>query len=85
MKLSKNQSTRRGSLAMYDNPRHIKDNRVNARFNDEELEAINNVASLTGLQKSTLVRQATLRFIEELRAELKGEFDRDYTNLKDAG
>lgn len=70
---------------MYDDPKHIKDNRVNARFNDEELEAINIVATLTGLQKSTLVRQATLRFIEELKAELKGEFDRDYTNLKDAG
>ena len=70
---------------MYDDPRHIKDHRVNARFNDEELEAINIVATLTGLQKSTLVRQATLRFIEELKAELKGEFDRDYTNLKDAG
>ncbi|WP_286707953.1 hypothetical protein [Psychrobacter sp. UBA2514] len=70
---------------MYDNPRHIKDHRVNARFNDDEIEAISQVAGLTGLQKSTLVRQATLRFIEELRAELKGEFDRDYTNLKDAG
>lgn len=70
---------------MYDDPKHIKDNRVNARFNDEELEAINIVATLTGLQKSTLVRQATLRFIEELKVELKGEFDRDYTNLKDAG
>ena len=70
---------------MYDNPRHIKDHRVNARFNDDEIEAIAQVAGLTGLQKSTLVRQATLRFIEELRAELKGEFDRDYTNLKDAG
>lgn len=70
---------------MYDDPRNIKDNRVNARFNDDEIAAINSVASLTGLQKSTLVRQATLRFIEELKAELKGEFDRDHTNLKDAG
>ena len=70
---------------MYDNPKHIKDNRVNARFNDEELEEIKMVATLTGVQKSTLVREATLRFIEELKAELKGEFDADYTNLKDAG
>lgn len=70
---------------MYDNPKHIKDQRINARFNDDEIAAINHVAGLTGLQKSTLVRQATLRFIEELKAELKGEFDRDYTNLKDAG
>lgn len=70
---------------MYDNPKHIKDHRVNARFNDDEIEAIAHVAGLTGLQKSTLVRQATLRFIEELKTELKGEFDRDYTNLKDAG
>lgn len=70
---------------MYDDPRNIKDNRVNARFNDDEIAAINSVASLTGLQKSTLVRQATLRFIEELKAELKGEFDRDQTHLKDAG
>lgn len=70
---------------MYDNPKHIKDNRVNARFNDDEIEAINLVASLTGVQKSTLVRQATLRFIEELKAGIKEEFDADYTNLKDAG
>lgn len=70
---------------MYDNPKHIKDNRVNARFSDDELEAIIQVAGLTGLQKSTLVRQATLRFIEELKAELKREFDADFTNLKDAG
>lgn len=70
---------------MYDDPRNIKDHRVNARFNDDEIAAITSVASLTGLQKSTLVRQATLRFIEELKAELKGEFDRDFTNIKDAG
>ena len=25
---------------MYDDPKHIKDNRVNARFNDEEIAAI---------------------------------------------
>lgn len=70
---------------MYDDPKHIKDHRVNARFNDDEIAAITHVAGLTGLQKSTLVRQATLRFIEELKAELKGEFDRNYTNIKDAG
>ena len=70
---------------MYDNPKHIKDNRVNVRFNDEELEEINRVADMVGLQKSTFVRQAALRLIEELKAELKGEFERDYTNLKDAG
>lgn len=70
---------------MYDDPRHIKDHRVNARFNDDEIAAIVHVAGLTGLQKSTLVRKATLRFIKELKAELKGEFDADITNIKDAG
>ena len=48
---------------MYDDPRHIKDHRVNARFNDDEIAAIVHVAGLTGLQKSTLVRKATLRSV----------------------
>lgn len=65
---------------MYDNPKHIKDQRINARFNDEEIAAITNVASLTGIQKSTLVRKATLRLIEEL----KEEFERNLTNIEDA-
>ncbi|MBE0440577.1 MULTISPECIES: hypothetical protein [unclassified Psychrobacter] len=65
---------------MYDNPRHIKDHRVNARFNDDEIEAINSVANLTGLQKSTLVRKATLRLVEELKAE----FERNLSGMEDA-
>ena len=65
---------------MYDDPKHIKDNRVNARFNDHEIEAITHVAGLTGMQKSTLVRKATLRLIEEL----KEEFDRNLINMEDA-
>ena len=65
---------------MYDDPKHIKDNRVNARFNDEEIAAITHVANLTGMQKSTLVRKATLRLIEEL----KEEFERNLTNIEDA-
>ncbi|WP_201595374.1 hypothetical protein [Psychrobacter vallis] len=65
---------------MYDNPKHIKDNRVNARFNDDEIAAITHVAGLTGLQKSTLVRKATLRLVEELREE----FERNLTSIKDA-
>jgi len=43
---------------MYDDPKHIKDNRVNARFNDEEYEDLIRVTGLTGMQKSTLVRKA---------------------------
>ena len=65
---------------MYDDPKFIKDNRVNARFNDDEIAAITHVASLTGMQKSTLVRKATLRLIEEL----KEEFERNLTNIEDA-
>lgn len=65
---------------MYDDPKHIKDNRVNARFNDEEYEDLIRVTGLTGLQKSTLVRKATLRLIEEL----KEEFERNLNNLEDA-
>ena len=65
---------------MYDDPKHIKDNRVNARFNDHEIEAITHVAGLTGMQKSTLVRKATLRLIEEL----KEEFERNLANMEDA-
>ncbi|MGA6102132.1 hypothetical protein ACPESL_08095 [Psychrobacter pocilloporae] len=65
---------------MYDNPKHIKDHRVNARFNDDEIEAINSVANLTGLQKSTLVRKATLRLVEELKAE----FERNLSGMEDA-
>ena len=65
---------------MYDDPKHIKDNRVNARFNDEEYEDLIRVTGLTGLQKSTLVRKATLRLIEEL----KEEFERNLTGMEDA-
>lgn len=66
---------------MYDDPKHIKDNRINARFNDHEAEAIAHIAGLTGLQKSTLVRNATLKLVEEL----KEEFERNLTSIKDAG
>lgn len=65
---------------MYDDPKFIKDHRVNARFNDHEIEAITHIASLTGMQKSTLVRKATLRLIEEL----KEEFERNLVNFEDA-
>lgn len=65
---------------MYDDPRHIKDHRVNARFNDDEIAAINQIAVFTGMQKSTLVRKATLRLIEEL----KEEFERNLTGMEDA-
>ena len=65
---------------MYDDPKLIKDHRVNARFNDDEIAAITHVAGLTGMQKSTLVRKATLRLIEEL----KQEFERNLMNIKDA-
>jgi len=65
---------------MYDDPKHIKDNRVNARFNDEEYEDLIRVTGLTGMQKSTLVRKATLRLIEEL----KEEFERNLANMEDA-
>ena len=66
---------------MYDDPKHIKDNRINARFNDHEAEAIAHIAGLTGMQKSTLVRNATLKLAEEL----KEEFERNLTSIKDAG
>ena len=65
---------------MYDDPKHIKDNRVNARFNDEEYEDLIRVTGLTGMQKSTLVRKATLRLIEEL----KEEFERNLADFEDA-
>lgn len=65
---------------MYDDPKLIKDHRVNARFNDHEIEAIAHVAGLTGMQKSTLVRKATLRLVEEL----KQEFERNLMSMKDA-
>lgn len=65
---------------MYDDPRHIKDHRVNARFNDDEIAAITQIAGFTGMQKSTLVRKATLRLIEEL----KEEFERNLTDIEDA-
>lgn len=65
---------------MYDDPKHIKDNRVNARFNDEEYEDLIRLTGLTGLQKSTLVRKATLRLIEEL----KEEFERNLADFEDA-
>lgn len=66
---------------MYDDPRHIKDNRVNARFNDAEIAAITHASALTGMQKSTLVRNATLKLV----AELRKEFERNFDDMKDAG
>ncbi len=65
---------------MYDDPKFIKDHRINARFNDHEIEAITHIAGLTGMQKSTLVRKATLRLIEEL----KEEFERNLADFEDA-
>lgn len=65
---------------MYDDPKLVKDNRVNARFNDHEIEAITYAAGLAGMQKSTLVRKATLRLIEEL----KQEFERNLMSMEDA-
>lgn len=66
---------------MYDDPKHIKDNRINARFNDHEAEAIAHVAGLTGLQKSTLVRKATMKLVQEITEE----FERNLAHMKDAG
>ena len=66
---------------MYDDPKYIKDHRVNARFNDDEIAAITQIAGFTGMQKSTLVRKATLRLVEELREE----FERNFNDLTDAG
>lgn len=65
---------------MYDDPKHIKDNRINARFDDIEIEDITLVARLAGVQKSTLVRQATLKLI----AELKKDFESEVTLLTEA-
>ena len=39
---------------MYDNPAHIKDNRINARFDDIELDEIIEIANLDGLQKKLI-------------------------------
>lgn len=65
---------------MYDDPRHIKDHRVNARFNDDEYHELTCITGLTGLQKSTLVRQATLKLCAEIRAE----FERNLASMEDA-
>lgn len=62
---------------MYADPRHIKHHRVNARFNDPEISEIELIAELTGVQKSTLVRKATLRFIQELKEEFMQDLHED--------
>ncbi len=62
---------------MYDDPKHIKDNRINARFSDDEYE---DLIRVTGLQKSTLVRKATMKLV----AEIKAEFERNLTDYEDA-
>lgn len=54
---------------MYDNPARIKDNRINARFDDIELDEIIEIANLDGLQKSSLVRLATLEYIQKRKEE----------------
>ena len=65
---------------MYDDPKNIKDNRINARFSDDEYEDLIRVTGLTGLQKSTLVRKATMKLV----AEIKAEFERNLTDYEDA-
>ena len=65
---------------MYDDPKHIKDNRINARFSDDEYEDLIRVTGLTALQKSTLVRKATMKLV----AEIKAEFERNLTDYEDA-
>lgn len=65
---------------MYDDPKHIKDNRVNARFSDDEYADLIHVTSLSGLQKSTLVRKATMKLV----AEIKAEFERNLAEYEDA-
>ncbi|MBW4008616.1 CopG family transcriptional regulator [Moraxella osloensis] len=47
----------------------MKDNRINARFDDIELDEIIEIANLDGLQKSSLVRLATLEYIQKRKEE----------------
>ena len=51
------------------------------KFDDMEIEDIALVARLAGVQKSTLVRQATLKLIEEL----KKDFELEVNLLTEAG
>ena len=67
--LHHNKPKQHRNITMYDNPAHIKDNRINARFDDIELDEIIEIANLDGLQKSSLVRLATLEYIQKRKEE----------------
>ena len=54
---------------MYDNPAHIKDNRINARFDDAEMADIEDVAIIEDLTPQQLVEIATKEYLLSRKAD----------------
>lgn len=58
---------------MYDNPKHIKQNRVNVRLNDFDLADLERAAALAGKQKTTLAHDLLVNGLADLLEEFKHE------------
>lgn len=58
---------------MYQNPAHIRDNRLNVRINDFELERLERLAMKHGKQKTTIGYEALLAYLEKLEKECSNE------------
>ena len=58
---------------MYQNPAHIRDNRLNVRINDFELERLERLAEKHGKQKTTIGYEALLAYLEQLEKECTSE------------
>lgn len=61
---------------MYQNPAHIRDNRLNVRINDFELERLERLAEIHGKQKTTIGYEALIVYLahlEQLEKECSNE------------
>ncbi|MEQ3658634.1 MAG: hypothetical protein ABNH21_06730 [Glaciecola sp.] len=49
---------------MYDNRKHVRDNAIKVRFNQDEIEAINALAKLSRKQRAAFIYEAVIKQIE---------------------
>lgn len=60
---------------MYQNPAHIRDNRLNVRINDFELARLERLAEKLGKQKTTIGYEALIAYFEKLEKESSAELE----------
>ncbi len=54
---------------MYSNERHLRRNEIKVRFNDDDMDLIRKITTITRSQRAVLVREYTMREIHRLAAE----------------